>query len=128
MNHLALITGVVLGLATAPALAQSKKVYRCEAGGKVEYADAPCKGAAEVAADDTRTKAQRDAAAQTVQREEKLADKMARERQAAEAAAARQGAVIIPHASAAQAAAASAPASKKRARKKSGANPVPAQS
>ncbi|MDH4061357.1 MAG: hypothetical protein OEU94_11155 [Aquincola sp.] len=128
MKYLALLTVALLGIAIAPALAQGKKVYRCEAGGKVEYSDAPCKGAAEVAADDARTKAQRDAAVQTVQREEKLAEKMARERHAAEAAASRQGAVIIPHASAAQAAAASAPASKKRAQKKPAARPAPPQS
>lgn len=125
MNTPALLTALALGLVLGPALAQGKKVYRCEAGGKVLYADAPCKDAAEVAADDTRTKDQRDAAAEVVKREEKLADKMARERLAAEAAAARQGPVIIPNAAAR---AASAPAGKKPAKKKPASSRTPAQS
>ena len=74
-------------LAAAPALAQ-KKVFRCEVGGRVTYADAPCKGGTDIAVDDARTEAQRKAAQDTVQREDRMADKMARERHARERAAA----------------------------------------
>jgi hypothetical protein len=94
-----------------PAAAQ-KKVYRCEVGGKVSYTDSPCKDAAEVAADDARTEAQRKAARDAVVREDKLAQQLARERRAAEAAAGRQGAAHIPH-SAADEAASAVPSSPK---------------
>lgn len=104
--------GIVLLLAAGAAPAQQKKVFRCEAGGKVTYADAPCKDGAEVAADDARTDAQRKAARQAVAREEKLAEQMARERRASEAASARQGAAHIPH-SAAEKAASAVPSSMK---------------
>jgi hypothetical protein len=110
MNRPALLAAaVVLSIATGGAQAQ-KKVYRCEVGGKVTYADAPCKDGVDVKADDARSDAQRKAAQQVVQREAAMADQLGRERRAAEKDAARQGAAGIPY-SAAQKAAASAAAS-----------------
>jgi hypothetical protein len=96
-----------------PAAAQ-KKVFRCELNGKISYADAPCKDATEVAADDARTEAQRKAARDALAREDKLTQQMARERKAAEAAAAKQGAAHIPHSAADEAAKAQPTAKKKK--------------
>jgi hypothetical protein len=106
MNRKTLLLATALLLAVVGAPAQGKKVYRCEIAGKVTYADAPCKDAAEVQADDSRSDAQRKAAQDTVQREQKLADKMQRDRLAAEQRAARQGAAHIPYTAADRAASA----------------------
>jgi Domain of unknown function (DUF4124) len=109
--------GLLLAAAAAPA--QQKTVFRCEAGGKVTYADAPCKGGAEVATDPTPSEAQRKAAREAVLREEQMAEKMARERHAAEAAAGRQRAAHIPHSAAEKAASVPAkPEGKKKKAKK----------
>ncbi len=110
------LLAAVLCLA-GPAAAQ-KKVFRCELNGKVSYADAPCKDATEVAADDARTETQRKAARDAVVREDKLAQQMARERRAAEAAAAKQGPAHIPHSAADEAAKAQPTPTKKKPAKK----------
>ena len=86
---LVMIAGMALWLATPAAQAQ-KKVYRCEAGGKVSYGDAPCKGGAEVAVDDARSDADRKAARDAAQREKQLTDQSRAERSAADAKAPRQ--------------------------------------
>jgi hypothetical protein len=109
---------VALAFVGSAAVAQQKRVFRCEVNGKVSYADAPCKGGAEVAADDARTDAQRKAAREAVAREDKLTQQMARERQAAEAAAAKQGAAHIPHSAADEAAKAQPTPKKKKSGKK----------
>jgi hypothetical protein len=114
MNHKTLVLAAALLLAAAGVQAQGKKVYRCEVGGKVTYADAPCKDGAEIKADDSRSDAQRKAAQDTVQREEKMAEKLQRERLAAEQRAARQGAAHIPYTAAERAA--SAPPAKDAAK------------
>lgn len=110
------IAGLALLLLGGSALAQ-KKVYRCEAGGKVSYGDAPCKGGAEVAADDPRSEADRKAARDAVQREKQMTDQAVTERRAAEAKAPRQVAGHIPYSDAEKAAAA-ASAPKPPARRK----------
>ena len=112
---LAIAAAMTVSLAAAGAAYAQKKVYRCEAGGKVTYGDAPCKDAAEVKADDARTEVQRKAAQDVVLREDKMADKLARERLAAEKAAARQGPAHVPY-SAADRAASAPGADKKKAK------------
>jgi hypothetical protein len=105
-----------------PALAQKNKVYRCTEGGRTVYADSPCKQSAAVDAGDARSDAQRKTAREIVERDQKLNDKMARDRQAAEAAAASQRAAVIPYSDAASAAAVDAKGDKAKAarpRKKS---------
>lgn len=118
MNNKVLLAfaGLSLLLLGSSALAQ-KKVYRCEAGGKVSYGDAPCKGGAEVAADDPRSEADRKAARDAVQREKLMTEQAGAERRAAEAKAPRQVAGHIPY-SDAQKAAAAASAPKPPARRK----------
>ena len=114
-HRLAAAFGAVLcWLAASPGAgaADQQKVYRCGPDGRV-YSQAPCKDGHEVDTADQRSPEQRKAAEDAVRREEKLADKMARERQAREAAAAKQGATIIGAAKPA-ASAASAPAKKKK--------------
>ncbi len=74
--------------------AASQKVFRCGPEGKT-YSQTPCKDGYEVNADDQRSAEQRKAAEDNVKREAKMADKMAREREAKEAAAAKQGPTII---------------------------------
>jgi hypothetical protein len=106
MNRKTLVLAAALLLAAAGTQAQGKKVYRCEVGGKVTYADAPCKDGAEINADDTRSDAQRKAAQDTVQREQKMAEKMQHDRLAAEQRAARQGPAHIPYTAAERAASA----------------------
>jgi hypothetical protein len=104
MNRCALlVAAVALSIAAGGAQAQ-KKVYRCEVGGKVTYADAPCKDGVDVKADDARSDTQRKAAQDVVKREAAMADQLGRERRAAEREAARQGAAGIPHSAARKAA------------------------
>jgi hypothetical protein len=106
---LVVIAGMALWLA-APAAQAQKKVYRCEAGGKVTYGDAPCKGGAEVAVDDARSDADRKAAQDAVQREKMTTDQARAERRAADAKAPRQVAGHIAYSDAEKAAtAASSP-------------------
>jgi predicted nucleic acid-binding Zn-ribbon protein len=100
-----LLAAATLLLALQPALAQNKKVFRCEDDrGRVTYSDEACKGGKELANTDERSAEQRKAAADVAQREEKLADKLTRERVAAEKAARPAGAARIPHSSAEEAA------------------------
>lgn len=133
MNRALLALCLAAACATAaPAMAQNKKVYRCEdASGKVTYSDEACRGGVELKNDDARSPAQREAAAQVVQREERLGDKLARERRVAEKQAAAHGPAHIAH-SAANEAARDAPkkppAKKKSARKGKDEKKAPTQS
>jgi hypothetical protein len=116
---LALVSSALLmTLAAAPAaLAQNKKVYRCEdAKGRVTYSDEACRGGSELKNDDSRSDEQRQAAADMVRREEALGDKLARERRAAEKAS-RPSTAHIAHSAANEAAKADKPAQKAKARK-----------
>ena len=112
-NHRASLLLAALLLATGAADAASPKVFRCGPDGRT-YSQTPCKDGYEVDAADARSVEQRKAAEEAVKREEKLADKMARERRAAEVAAAKQGAVLIGKPPALPA---SAPAKKYRMKK-----------
>ncbi len=76
------------------ASAATQKVYRCGPDGRI-YSQTPCKDGYEIDAADKRSAEQRRAAEDVVKREEKMAEKMSRERQANEAAAAKQGASTI---------------------------------
>ena len=108
-----LLVAATLLLAVQPLLAQNKKVYRCEdVAGRVTYSDEACKGGAELKNDDARTDDQRKAAGDVAKREERLADKLARDRRAAEKLAGPTGAALIPH-SAAEKAAKEKPSDKK---------------
>ena len=111
------LCGLSLLLAGAPALAE-KKVYRCEAGGKVSYGDAPCKGGAEVAADDPRSDADRKSAREAMQREKQMTEQAAASRRAAEAKGPRQVAGHIPYSDAEKAAATTPPPKKTDAKRK----------
>lgn len=112
MIKTSLIAAALL-LAAQPLLAQNKKVYRCEdVKGRVTYSDEACKGGAELKNDDARSDEQRKAAADVAAREERLADKLTRERRAAEKAALRPASAHIAH-SAADKAAKEQPSGKK---------------
>ena len=112
MIKTSLIAAALL-LAAQPLLAQNKKVYRCEdVKGRVTYSDEACKGGAELKNDDARSEEQRKAAADVAAREERLADKLTRERRASEKAAPAPGAAHIAH-SAAEKAAKEQPGGKK---------------
>jgi hypothetical protein len=102
-------------LAAGHADAASQKVFRCGPDGRV-FSQTPCKDGYEVNADDKRSVEQRKAADDNVKREEKMVEKMTREREAREAAGAKQGASIIRDSSLAKpvAPAASAAAAKKK--------------
>ena len=117
-KHRASLLFAALLLATVAADAASPKVFRCGPDGRT-YSQTPCKDGYVVDAADPRSVEQRKAAEDAVKREEKMADKMARERRAAEAAAAKQGPAIIGNPAAAKPAAlpASAPARKHRMKK-----------
>ena len=104
-------------LTGAAADAAGPKVCRCGPDGRI-YSQTPCKDGYEVNADDQRSAEQRKAALDTVKREEKLADKMTREREAKEAAAAKQVAGSFDKAKPPAAAASAPKAKKKRAPKK----------
>jgi hypothetical protein len=113
-----ILLAAALLLALQPALAQNKKVFRCEDDrGRITYSDEACKGGKELANTDERSVDQRKAAAEVAQREEKLADKLTRERVAAEKAARPGGAARIPH-SAAEEAAKAQPTAKSPKKKK----------
>lgn len=115
----ALLLVAANGTSAAP-----QKVFRCGPDGRI-YSQTPCKDGHAVDADDSRSADQRKAAQDVVKREEKMADKMARERLAKEAAAAKQGAVVIANPSAAKpaASAASGAAAKKKRRTSKPAQP-----
>lgn len=107
-----------LMLALQPALAQNKKIYRCEdAAGRVTYSDEVCRGGTELKNSDERSADERKAAADVAKREEALADKLARERRAAEKAGPSGGTAHIPH-SAAEEAAKAKPTAKTPSKKK----------
>jgi Domain of unknown function (DUF4124) len=113
-----MIVAATLLLAVQPLLAQNKKVYRCEdAAGRVTYSDEACKGGAELKNDDARSDEQRKAASDVAKREERLADKLARDRRAAEKLAGPTGTAVIPY-SAAEKAAKEQPSTKKTTVKK----------
>ncbi len=113
-----MLVAALLLLAAQPLLAQNKKVFRCEdVAGRVTYSDEACKGGAELKNDDARSDEQRKAAADAVKREEKLGDKLARDRRAAEKLAPKPGAALIPY-SAAEKAAKEQPGGKKTTAKK----------
>jgi len=109
---------LLLMLALHPALAQNKKIYRCEdAAGRVTYSDEVCRGGTELKNADERSADERKAAADVARREEALAAKLARERRAAENAGPSGGTAHIPH-SAAQEAAKAKPSAKTPSKKK----------
>jgi Domain of unknown function (DUF4124) len=113
------LVAAALLLAAQPLLAQNKKVYRCEdVRGRVTYSDEACKGGAELKNDDARSDEQRKAAIDVAAREERLADKLTRERRAAEKAAPTSGAALIPHSAAEKAAKAQPSDTKSMAKKK----------
>jgi Domain of unknown function (DUF4124) len=117
VNVKTLIAAATLLLVVQPLLAQNKKVYRCEDGsGRVTYSDEACKGGAELKNDDARTEQQRKDAADVAKRDEKLGDKLARERLVAERSAPKPGAALIPYSAAEKAA--KEPPVKKIAKKK----------
>ena len=129
MNAKTLIAAAALLLAAQPLLAQNKKVYRCEdAAGRVTYSDEACKGGAELKNDDARTEQQRKAAADATQREQKLGDKLARERLVAEKSAPKAGAALIPYSAAEKAAKEPPVAKKSTAKKKKIKTPAPEKS
>ena len=114
----------VLFLASSLTPAAAQKVLRCGPDGKT-YSQAPCKDGREVNTDDARSPEQRKAAEDVVKREGKLADKMAREREAKEAAVAKQAPTIIGKPALAAKPAASAASSKAaKARKKPPSQPA----
>ena len=104
------LAALALWLAASGAAWAQKKVFRCGPDGRI-YSQTPCKDGYEVNADDKRSAEQRKAAEESVRRDEKLNEKMARERHAKEVAAAKQGPAVIAKAAAP---AASAPAKKKK--------------
>ena len=127
MNAKTLIAAAALLIAAQPLLAQNKKVYRCEdAAARVTYSDEACKGGAELKNDDARTEQQRKAAADVAKRDEKLGDKLARERLVAEKSAPKAGAALIPY-SAAEKAAKELPVAKKSTAKKKKTKPPTAE-
>jgi hypothetical protein len=100
-----MLVAAALLLTVQPLLAQNKKVYRCEdVQGRVTYSDESCKGGAELKHDDARSDEQRKAAAQAAKREERFADKLTRERRAAEKAAVPANVALIPYSAAEKAA------------------------
>jgi hypothetical protein len=105
MSKKAYLAAALLALALQPALAQNKKVYRCEdTAGRVTYSDEACRGGLELKNADQRSADERKAAADVVKREEQLGDKLARERRATEKAAKAGAAAHIPHSAADKAA------------------------
>ena len=123
------VFAVLLVLTVAGANAASQKIFRCGPDGRV-YSQTPCKDGYEVPAADARSPEQRQAAEDVLKRDARLADKMTRERRAAEAAqaaaaAARQSAVHIAYPAAARHAPPAASAAKKRTTKKPAAAAAP---
>lgn len=125
MTHIHRILALsLLWLAPSLSPAASQKVFRCGPEGKT-YSQTPCKDGYEVNTDDTRSAEQRKAAEENVKREAKMAEKMAREREAKEAAASKQLPTIIGKPTLAAKPAASAPAPHAaRAHKKPPSKPV----
>lgn len=117
------LAALVLACAAAPAWSQ-KQVYRCEQGGRVTYVDSPCKAGVAVDAADPRTAAERRTAQDIVKREQRLGERLARERKAAEAEAARRGPAHIRHAAAEQAASAAASGDSQRKADRKPAKPI----
>ena len=114
LERLALVFAA-LSMACGGAAAASQKVFRCGPDGRV-YSQTPCKDGYEVKADDARSEQERKAAEEQLKRDDKLNEKMARERRANEAAS-KPGIGVIANPAAAKpaaAAASSAAAKKKR--------------
>ena len=114
------LAALVLSLAAGSTAWAQKKVFRCGPDGRI-YSQTPCKDGYEVNADDKRSAEQRKAAEENVRRDDKLNEKMARERHAKEVAAAKEGPATIGNASAVKppaSAASGATAKKKRVPKK----------
>jgi hypothetical protein len=95
-----------LCLLVAPTLtAQNKTVFRCEdPSGRVTYSDEACKGGVALKNDDARTEQERQAATQVAKRDERLADKLTKERLAAQKATPAAGTAHIAHSAAEKAA------------------------
>ena len=95
-----------LCLLVAPTLtAQNKTVFRCEdPSGRVTYSDEACKGGVALKNDDARTEQERQAAAQVAKRDERLTDKLRKERLAAQKATPAAGTAHIAHSAAEKAA------------------------
>lgn len=114
------LAALTLCLAVSGTAWAQKKVFRCGPDGRI-YSQTPCKDGYEVNADDKRSAEQRKAAEENLRRDEKLNEKMARERHSKEVAAAREGPAMIGNSSAVKppaAAASGAAAKKKRAARK----------
>ena len=107
----------LLLLAGGPAMAADSKIYRCGPDGR-EYSQVPCKDGREINAADPRSDAQRKAAADVTRRDDQLAEKMARERQAREAAAGKQTAINVGPAKPPAAAASAAKVKQAKPKKK----------
>ena len=105
---------VALSMACGSATAASQKVFRCGPDGRV-YSQTPCKDGYEVKADDARSEQERKAAEEQLKRDDKLNEKMARERRAYEAASKPGiGVIVNPAAAKPAASAASSAAAKKK--------------
>jgi hypothetical protein len=74
-----------------------QQVFRCTINGKTVYGQSACKGGVEVAVDDSRTDAQRQAAAEVQAKEEKRLQGMERDRQLQEKRSAHLQAAGIPY-------------------------------
>ena len=125
------LAALALACVSIPCWSQ-KPVYRCEQAGRVTYMDSPCKAGVEVPVADPRTDAERRTAQDLVKRDQRMTERMARERRAEQAAAPRGGHGHIRHSAAEQAASAvpSDDSKRKAARKpqklqKSGPAPAP---
>ncbi|HEY6356554.1 MAG TPA: hypothetical protein VIY30_18885 [Burkholderiaceae bacterium] len=85
---------VVLALgALAQAAPAQHRVYRCAEGHT--YSQQPCANGASLEVADARSAAQVTQAQQVIQRDARLAEALARQRQQAESAALRQGPILI---------------------------------
>lgn len=85
-------------------IAAQQKVYRCTINGQTVYGHTECKGGKEVAADDSRTDLQRQAATEVQKKEEKRLQAASRDRQVREMRSAKLQAAGIPYRDAEEAA------------------------
>ena len=109
-TRLGAMLALLLIAAPIAASAAAQKVFRCGPDGRI-YSQTPCKDGYEIDAADKRSAEQHKSAEDQVRRDEKMVEKMTRERLANEAAAAKQGASTIVNPAAAKPAAAQAAAS-----------------
>jgi hypothetical protein len=103
LGHCLSLSLATMLFAHGAASAAGPKIFRCGPDGRI-YSQAPCKDGYEVQADDQRSAEQRKAADDVAKRDEKLADKMMRERKAREAAD-KPVVAVIPNSAAIKAAA-----------------------